>query len=257
MSDESTPPVPARTPSSPPVGTPGPRWATILAVAALTATAGLSLYTRREVAALRADQRALMAELNAARGTPLIDIAGAPTLGSPDAPLTLVEFADYECPYCIRHFLDTMPELDAKFIRPGKVRYIFRDMPIDALHPGSIHAHEAARCAIEQGRFWELHKRLFSAPGTHDSSSLEARAAEAGLNGDAFRACLTSGRTTASVRQSVAAAGQLGVTGTPTFFIAVREQNPDQVRALRALAGAQPYAEFEKALNDAAATMRQ
>jgi protein-disulfide isomerase len=256
MSDQSTPPVPAP-PPNPPAAVPASRLATILAVASLTATVGLSLYTRQEVASLRVDQRALMAELNAARGTPLIDIAGASTLGSPDAPITLVEFADYECPYCIRHFTQTMPQLEANYIRTGKVRYVFKDLPIDALHPGSIHAHEAARCASEQGHFWELHTRLFSAPGTHDNASLEARAAEAGLNAEAFRACLASGRTTAAVRKSVAAAGQLGATGTPTFFIAVKDTNPDQVRALRAFAGAQPYAEFVKALDDAAATIRQ
>lgn len=227
------------------------QWAIVLPLVSLAATIGLWLQTRQELTSLRADQRALLAELNAARGNPLIDLAGAPVLGSPDAPVTLVEFADYECPFCIRHFAQTMPMIEANYIRTGKVRYVFRDMPIDSLHPGSIRAHEAARCAIEQGRYWELHTRLFSAPGSHTDAALESRAAEAGLNVEALRACLASGRTEAAVRQSVAAAGQLGASGTPTFFVGVKEGNADQIRVLQGMAGALPYSEFEKALDTA------
>lgn len=224
-------------------------WALVIALASLAVTLGLWYETRQEIASLRDGQRALLADLNAARGTPVIDITGAPTLGSAAAPVTLIEFADYECPYCIRHFTQTMPTLEANYIRTGKVRYVFRDLPIDSLHPGAIRAHEAARCATEQGKFWELHNRLFSAPGSHTDAALEARAAEAGLDVAALRACLASGRTEAAVRQSVAAAGQLGATGTPTFFVGVAEGGPDQIRIVQALAGAQPYSEFEKVLD--------
>jgi protein-disulfide isomerase len=224
-------------------------WAAALALVSLVATFGLWFQTRQELASVRADQRALLAELNAARGTPVIDITGAPVQGSANAPVTLIEFADYECPYCIRHFTQTMPALETNYIKTGKVRYVFRDLPIDSLHPGAIRAHEAARCATEQGRFWEMHARLFSAPGSHGDPALDARATEAGLNIEAFRACLASGRTEAAVRQSVAAAGQLGATGTPTFFIGIDDHgNPNQIRIVQALAGAQPYSEFEKAL---------
>jgi protein-disulfide isomerase len=225
------------------------QWAIVLPLVSLAVTFGLWFQTRQELTSIRADQRTLLAELNAARGNPLIDIAGAPMQGAADAPVTLIEFADYECPFCIRHFAQTMPMIEANYIKTGKVRYVFRDLPIDALHPGAIRAHEAARCANEQGHFWELHNRLFSAPGTHSDSALETRASEAGLNVEALRACLASGRTEAAVRQSVAAAGQLGANGTPTFFIGVRDGNPDQIRVIQALAGAQPYSEFEKALD--------
>jgi protein-disulfide isomerase len=224
-------------------------WALVLSIVSVAVTCGLWYQTRQELTSLRSNQRAMLGELAAARGTPVIDIAGAPVLGSPDAPVTLIEYADYECPFCIRHFAQTMPLLETNYIRTGKVRYVFRDLPIDSLHPGSIRAHEAARCASEQGRFWELHARLFSAPGSHGDDALERRGAEAGLNVAALRTCLASGRTEAAVRQSVAAAGQLGANGTPTFFIGVKDANPDQVRVVQALAGAQPYSEFEKALD--------
>lgn len=243
-------PVPETSPTGPAM--PPPRkpisWAIVLPLISLAVTLGVWFQTRQELTSLRSDQRALLAELNAARGTPVIDIAGAPVLGSAGAPVTLIEFADYECPFCIRHFTQTMPAIEANYIKTGKVRYVFRDLPIDSLHPGAIRAHEAARCATEQGHFWELHNRLFSAPGSHSDSALEARAGEAGLNVEALRACLASGRTEAAVRQSVAAAGQLGANGTPTFFIGVQDGSPNQIRVVQALAGAQPYSEFEKAL---------
>jgi protein-disulfide isomerase len=236
---------------------PAPRrpisWPLILSIASLAVSGAVWLQMRQEVASLRTNQQRLAADLNAARGTPVIDIAGAPTRGSADAPVTLIEFADYECPYCIRHFTQTMPQIEANDVRTGKVRYVFRDFPIDSLHPGSIRAHEAAHCAIEQQKFWEIHSRLFSAPGTHTDAALDAAASAAGLKMDDFRACLASGRTTAGIRESVAAVTQLGATGTPTFFIGVRDGSPDRIRVIRAIAGAQPYSEFEKAFSAVAA----
>jgi len=257
MESDSPPVMPDPRPaSSQPQPAPRPSsvsWSIVIPLVCLASTLGLWYQTHSELTSIRQTQRELVAELGAARGTPIIDVTGAPAMGSVDAPVTLIEFADYECPYCIRHFTQTMPQIEANYIRTGKVRYIFRDFPIDALHPASIHAHEAARCAIEQNRFWELHVRLFSAPGTHTDANLDARAQEAGLKLDEFRSCLASGRTTAAVRQSVSAVTQLGASGTPTFFFGVREKGTDQVRVIQAIAGAQPYAEFERILAAVAA----
>ncbi len=148
-----------------------------------------------------------------------IDISGAPARGSDRAIVTLVEFSDYECPFCIRHFPQTMPKIEAAYIDTGKIRYVFRDFPIDSNHPAAIKAHEAARCADEQHRFWALHPRLFSPPGTHTPADLEARASEAHLDLAAFRDCLASGRTTAAVRATEAIAVRLGADGTPAFYL--------------------------------------
>jgi protein-disulfide isomerase len=250
-------PDPASTSSSrPPRRRASPRWALVLPLVCLAATAAFWLQTRRDLATLRANQQVLQDEMAAARGTPVLDLTGAPSLGSADAPVTLVEFADYECPYCIRHFTETMPLLRANEIQSGAVRYVFRDFPIDSLHPGAIRAHEAAGCAAEQGRFWALHPKLFSPPGTHTDANLEARAQDAGLAMPEFKACLTSGRTTAAVRASVAEITKLGATGTPTFLLGVRQGAPDRIRIVQALAGALPYAEFQKAIAAVAATVR-
>ncbi|MEO7191297.1 MAG: DsbA family protein [Vicinamibacterales bacterium] len=217
------------------------------AVLCLGLTTSLWLHVRRELADVKQTQRAIISQL-ASQGAATIDVSGSPALGRADAVVTLIEFSDYECPFCIRHFTQTMPQIRANYIETGKIRYVFRDLPIDELHPAAIRAHEAARCAAEQSRFWELHTRLFSAPGTHKDDSLLVRAEEAGLKMDTFKECLASGRTTAAIRQSVSAAASLGAHGTPSFFIGLRDTATDQVRIVQAVSGAQPFEAFEKAI---------
>jgi protein-disulfide isomerase len=129
------------------------------------------------------------------------------------------------------------------------VRYVFRDFPIDTLHPEAMRAHEAAQCAAEQDRFWDLHYRLFSAPGTHTDAELEARATEAGLNLPEWRECLASGRTRAAIEASVATAEGLGASGTPTFLIGLRDQATGRIRIVRGITGAQPFEVFQQALD--------
>lgn len=206
----------------------------------------------REIAALRQEVAALRAQLAPAgsRGA-IIDVANAPALGPADAPVTLVEFSDYECPFCIRHFQQTMPQIDATYIRTGKIRYVFQDFPIDQNHPEAIRAHEAAHCALEQQKYWDLHFRLFSKPGTHTASDLEGRAQEAGLSLGDFRTCVASGRTIANIRRSADVAVRLGADGTPAFFVGVRDLATDKVRVVRTLMGAQPFSVFQDALDAA------
>ena len=221
---------------------------TLALLASLGVTGLMWWQTRRELGTMREMQRQVMSELAALRGLPTIDITGAPSQGRLDAAVTLVEFSDYECPFCIRHFTETMPRIRAMFIDTGKILYVFNDLPIDELHPAAIRAHEAARCAAEQGKFWDLHPRLFSAPGTHDTAALIARAADSGLAADTFKACLASGRTTSAVGRSVELAHSLGATGTPSFFVGLREANTNKVQVLQKVAGARPFADFEQAI---------
>jgi len=142
-----------------------------------------------------------------------------------------------------------MPQLRANFIDTGKIRYVFRDFPIDELHPAAIHAHKAAHCAAEQGRFWELHTRLFSAPGTHTDAALEARATEAGVTLPAFRACIETDRTVPAIRATASLAAELGATGTPAFFVGLRDPATEQVKVTQFISGAQPYDVFARALD--------
>jgi protein-disulfide isomerase len=230
-----------------------PFWLYGVPIVCLALTLVFYMKTRQDIATLAENQRQLSADLDAARGVNTISVAGAPALGPADQVLTLVEFSDYECPFCVRHFTSTMPQIDEKYIRTGKIRYVFKDFPIDQLHPGALRAHEAARCAGEQNKFWEMHTRMFSPPGSHTDAVLDARATEAGVTMAAFKDCLGSGRHTAGVRESVQMAAGLGANGTPAFFIGVRDPATDEVKIVTTVTGAQPFEEFEKALAAVAA----
>lgn len=223
----------------------------VLSIAAL-ATAAVSWFmSAGQIEELRQSQRALMTDVAALQKAPIIDVTGAPARGSEDAVVTLIEFSDYECPFCIRHFKQTMPQIEANYVQTGKIRYVFRDFPVDSLHPAAIRAHEAGRCAEEQGKFWAMHDRLFSPAGSHTPEALEARATEAGLSLEGFRACVASGRQTAGVRRSVAEAMELRVNGTPGFFIGLRDPATGQVKVLQTISGAHPYDVFARAIEAA------
>jgi protein-disulfide isomerase len=219
----------------------------VLVLVALAASGVLTWQIHRELRALQVAHEQLSADVAALRGLQTIDVSGAPALGKEDAVVTLVEFSDYECPFCIRHFRETMPRI-AEAIDAGRVRYVFKDFPIASLHPGAARAHEAARCADEQGKFWQLHARLFAPAGSHEDAQLEALAAEAGLEVNRFRDCLTSGRHTEAVKASVAQALSLQANGTPAFFLGIRDPATNRVEVLHAINGAQPFDVFEEAI---------
>jgi protein-disulfide isomerase len=222
----------------------------VIPVVCLIVTTAIWFQTRRDIATLTESQRVLAAEVAAMRTTPIIDVAGAPARGSDDAVVTLIEFSEYECPYCIRHFRETMPRIAQQYIDTGRIRYVFRDFPIDQLHPGAIRGHEAARCAAEQGKFWEMHARMFSAPGTHTDPQIEAQATAIGLDVAALRACVQSGRHLAEIEKMGRIASEFGATGTPAFVLGRRDPATDQVRIVKAITGAQPFEAFQKALDE-------
>ena len=223
-------------------------WLVGLALLCLGASAAMWVQTRAEVATLRNTVRSLATDVAALRRDPIVDVSGAPARGREDQVVTMIEFSDYECPFCIRHFTQTMPLIEKQFIDTGRIRYVFRDFPIDELHPSAIRAHAAARCAGEQGRFWEMHTRLFSAAGTHGDDALKARAAEAGLSAGDFASCLSSDRTLDDIRATGAIASGFGATGTPSFFFGIRDLTTNQVKIYQAITGAQPIDAFEKAI---------
>jgi protein-disulfide isomerase len=202
-----------------------------------------------EIAALRESQRQLTSEIASMRRTPIIDVSGAPFRGPDSAIVTLIEYSDYECPYCITHFTKTMPEIEERLIKTGRVRYVFRDFPVDENHPEAIRAHQASRCAAEQGRFWEMHNRLFSAPGTHSADALASLASSVGLDPKLYQDCMASDRTTIAIRQTAQQAVSLGANGTPAFFIGLRDPATNQVRIYRAITGAQPIELFEQTID--------
>jgi protein-disulfide isomerase len=149
---------------------------------------------------------------------------GAAYLGDPNAPVVLEEWSDFLCPYCGRHFQQTLPALIEDYVSAGKLRLVFRDMPIAALHPTAIDGHVAARCVAAQGggRFWEMHHRLFGEQrrwqNMQDTSGFLTEAArQTGVDMQVYRQCLASGRARAQVDESIAEGRALGFQGTPSF----------------------------------------
>lgn len=206
---------------------------------------------RREIAELREDLASLRASLGRAR--PVISLADGPQKGNPDAVVALIEFSDYECPFCLRHSRETMPLIEKNYIETGRILYGFRDFPIDQLHPQAIRAHEATHCAGDQQKYWEMHARMFGPPAQHTPQALEAAASAIGLDLGAFRACVAAGTHTEAIRKHVALVESFGANGTPAFFIGVVDKATNSVRITRAISGAVPYAQFAQALEAALA----
>lgn len=179
----------------------------------------------------------------------LIPTEGEPSMGSPTAKVTIMEISDYHCPFCKRHTQQTFPQMTAEYIKTGKVRYVFVDYPIAQLHPQAARAHEAATCAAEQGKFWEMHASLFSNPPAKEDTALAAQAQSAGLDTSKFTSCLTSGRTAAGVKTSVARMEQLGIAGTPMTVIGLTPAPGQPMKVVKYVYGARPYADFKSAID--------
>ncbi len=179
----------------------------------------------------------------------IVPTAGAPSKGNQQAPVTLVEFSDYECPYCGRYARETMPEIEKAYVRAGRVRYVVRDFPLETIHPRAFKAAEGARCAGEQGKFWQMHERIFADQDGLDENDLVRRAESLGLDGGTFRQCLRAGKEAAGVRRDQSEGRRINVQGTPTFFIGYTEPNGTDVRVVKVIVGAQPFDVFKAAID--------
>lgn len=180
----------------------------------------------------------------------LLNIKNSPSKGSEDAKWVLVEFSDYQCPFCARHFRQTLPLIEKEFIAPGKVRYVFRDFPVEKMHPGASKLHAAAHCAGEQGLYWEMHEQLFhrqkEARVENGAVTLRIDASKSA----AFSRCMESAKHLDTVRQSLKDAVTARVRGTPTFFLGTALPGGEQMKASWMIRGAQPYAVFKAAIEN-------
>lgn len=155
--------------------------------------------------------------------------------GDPNAPITIVEFGDFQCPFCGR-VEPTLMALLKKY--KGKVKLAFRDFPLSAIHPYAEIAAEASRCAEAQGKFWPMHDAIYADQSKLTESDLVATASRLGLKVDSFTACLKAGTYKAAIQQDLADGTRAGVSGTPSFYINGRF-----------LSGALPQADFEKIID--------
>ena len=182
---------------------------------------------------------------------PSMRIDGEPSKGSASARVVLIEFSDYQCPYCASYSTETMPQVADQYIATGKIRYVFRDYPLP-MHANAAKAAEAAHCAGAQGKFWEMHDQLFKNNAALEAARLPGYAKMLGLNETAFGECLASGRFAADVRKDVADAKAAGVNSTPSFFVGLAQ--PDgSVKVVRRLNGARPFSDYRAVIESALA----
>jgi protein-disulfide isomerase len=168
-------------------------------------------------------------------------------MGREDAPVTMVEFTDYQCPFCRRFETGSFAQLKRNYIDTGKVRFVSRDLPLD-FHPNAAPAALAVRCAGEQHKFWEMHDAIMQDTATDLSTdSILKYGDKVGLDMIAFRACVAEKRFVAAIQKDSTDAGTLGISGTPGFFIA--RTAPDQMDGVR-IVGAVPYAVFDSTIKN-------
>jgi len=179
-----------------------------------------------------------------------ISIDDDPIIGDPNAPITIVEFSDFQCPFCARFNAQTLPLILEEYIEQGKVKLVFRDFPIQSIHPNALPASVAAECANEQDKFKEMHDVLFEKQNewnkleTAEALSLFSQyAINMQLDQDTFESCLSSGKYIEEIKNDLDDGRDYGVSGTPGFFV-----GNDEIGYVE-LKGAQPFESFKKIID--------
>ncbi len=170
-----------------------------------------------------------------------VKIGDSPVLGKENAPVTIVEFSDYQCPFCGRHYTDTYGQIKKNYIDTGKVKIVFKDFPLTQIHPEAQKAAESARCVREQkgvDGYWKMHDKLFSNQQSLGVENYKKWAREIGVDGAKFDSCLTGGDFAKAVSDDQSYGASIGIQGTPGFFINGK-----------IVSGAQPYSVFQQAID--------
>ena len=173
-----------------------------------------------------------------------------PVKGNQNAPVTVVEFSDFQCPFCSKFYQETLSQLEDNYIDTGKIKFVYRDMPLDNLHPNARAAHIAAECADEKGKFWDYHNMLFEKqaewqrlPAADFQTTLSQYATDLGLQSASFESCMKSQDIADEVNKDSLDATRYGATGTPTFFIG------NEKDGFTKFVGAQPFTAFQAAID--------
>ena len=172
-----------------------------------------------------------------------------PIRGNSDAKFTIVEFSDFQCPFCAKFHSETLPLLMENYIDNGKVNLVFRDFPIESIHPNSVPAAHASECADDQGKFWEMHDRIFENQRNWQNVEVlqsldlfKKYAVEIGVDGEEFDSCMSSAKHIDEIRKDLQDGQDYGVTGTPGFFVG----NEDV--GFTKIIGAQPFSSFQRVI---------
>ena len=167
------------------------------------------------------------------------------SIGNADAPVTLVEFADFQCPFCKKFHNDAYAELRKHYIDTGKVRFVSRDLPLE-FHPFALKSAEAARCAGDQGKYWELRDALYSNSAPPNDEVISKAVETLSIDKASFQACMSSEKHKAEVQKDASEAATLQISGTPTFVLA--KSAKDRLDGVRII-GAQQFVAFQAAID--------
>ncbi|KAF6247142.1 disulfide bond formation protein DsbA [Nitrosopumilus sp. b3] len=231
----------------------------IVGIAAFFAGSYSSVFNSNQIteedlddAIAKLELKILQNQLPTKQPTPTVKISADndPIIGNPDAPITIIEFSDFQCPFCARFHIQTLPLILEEYIEQGKVKLVFRDFPIQSIHPNALPASVAAECANEQGKFREMHDMLFDNQNqwnkleTNDVLSLFSNyASNIQLDQEIFDSCLTSGKYIEEIRKDLDDGRDYGVSGTPGFFVG------NEKIGFVELKGAQPFESFKKIID--------
>lgn len=224
------------------------------------------LELQKEVGDLKAGQEAIQKELaeikqllkSGARGAPSqpgfkpsdVTIDDAPVLGDSSATVTLMEFSDYQCPFCARHYREVMPTLVKDYVETGQLKYVMRENPIRSIHSRATDASIAALCAKDQGRYWEMHNLMFDDIKKLSNEDLIGHATSLGLDMTQFNSCYESKDYEKRVNDDLAAGRSLGVRGTPAFVLGLTDpDDPNKAHMTEFVNGAKSLDEFKRIID--------
>jgi protein-disulfide isomerase len=176
------------------------------------------------------------------KGIP-IDIGDNPVMGNAKAKLVMIEYSDYQCPYCARHAVQVLPKIKENFVDTGKIQYAFVDFPLERIHKDAINAARAANCAGEQDNYWDMYSVLFA--NRKNLKPLSSFAASIGLDTDRFDACLAQPSGSTEVRNDMSSASRIGVSTTPSFVFALRDEANGTLKGMRFVRGALSFERFQ------------
>lgn len=176
----------------------------------------------------------------------LLDVQGFPTLGVNDQAPVMIEFSDFQCPYCRAFASGTFGEVKAQFVDTGRLRYVFVNMPLERIHPRALNAAKTAHCAWKQGKFWEVRDSFFREPALTDPVAARTLVADLGVDPTTFSRCMDA-EAEPQIRASMSLGERLGVVATPTFIFG-RTQSDGRIRAFRRIRGIVDVATTEDAI---------
>jgi protein-disulfide isomerase len=181
--------------------------------------------------------------------SPSLNTQDMPAKGEATAKVALVEYFDYECPYCVAFFDETMPQLLTEYVATGKIKFVVRDFPLEANHPFALRASQAAHCANEQGKFWPMHDELMGNSGVLDQESLSVYAKDVELNLVSFDKCVDSEKYVPEIKAQENEGSKLGVQGTPTFFLGIIASDGKTIKSPQQFNGNIPYGQLKDAID--------